>query len=462
MADREQLNSKGNGKVLAGVNLVIYTVVGIAILVLANWFVSRHDQRWDLTPNQKFSLSPETVKILKGLDHDISIYVFDTDRNMRTRRDLMDNYSAVTSRIAVRYVDPVRQPSLARQFSVSSDGVIVVVAGDRHFEAKSPDEEGVTNALVHVLKEQKTIYFVQGHGEKDVDSSDRHGYSVIKKQLENENYRVKTVNLLEKTGIPADCSILIIAGPQKDFLQQEVDSISAYMKSGGRLIVMFDALGNPRAEFPANLAKLMSSWNVTVQDDLAIDPDIQIANAGPGLTIVQKYGASPIVQPLSGIATLFPLSQSFGIGKDSKPGVTPVSLCETSPDGYGLADFNSKVSNFDFRAGKDIKGPLTLAVSGSITGEGGSSKEARFVAFGSSELVSNGFMIPQFANLDLFMNSVSWLGSEEDMISVRPKPPESQHLDITASQMNKILFLGVLGVPLFIIAVGASVWWRRR
>ena len=65
-------------------------------------------------------------------------------------------------------------------------------------------------------------------------------------------------------------------------------------------------------------------------------------------------------------------------------------------------------------------------------------------------------------NRDLFMNMVSWLGSEEDMISVRPKPSESQHLDVTASQMSKLLFLGVLGVPPSIIAVGATVWWGRR
>src|SRR5579863_390266 len=105
MADSEISKSKGSGKVLAGVNLAVYTIVGIAILVLANWFVSRHDQRWDFTPNQKFSLSPQTVKFLRGLTQDVSIYVFDQERSMRGHHDLLDNYAVQTSHLSVHYVD---------------------------------------------------------------------------------------------------------------------------------------------------------------------------------------------------------------------------------------------------------------------------------------------------------------------------------------------------------------------
>jgi ABC-type uncharacterized transport system involved in gliding motility auxiliary subunit len=60
------------------------------------------------------------------------------------------------------------------------------------------------------------------------------------------------------------------------------------------------------------------------------------------------------------------------------------------------------------------------------------------------------------------MNAVSWLAAEEDMISVRPKPPENQRLTLNQRQMQRILYLGVLGIPLLIILLGISVWWGRR
>jgi ABC-type uncharacterized transport system involved in gliding motility auxiliary subunit len=127
-----------------------------------------------------------------------------------------------------------------------------------------------------------------------------------------------------------------------------------------------------------------------------------------------------------------------------------------------VADFNSKMREVTFRPGKDIKGPLSVAVSGSVGGGAGENKkEGRFVAVGSSSLAANAYLGFQ-GNRDLVMNMVNWLSADEDLISVRPKPPESQQLNLTAQQMRKLLFGGVIGLPLFIIAMGITVWYRRR
>ena len=460
MANDGTVKSKRSRKLFEGANLALYTVVGIAILALANWFVARHDQRWDLTPNQKFSLSPQTVKLLKGLTQDISIYVFDQEVHMRAHRDLLDNYAATTHRVTVHYVDPDRQPSLARQYSVRTDGTVVVVAGDRHFEAKSADEEGVTNALVRVLKGEKTVYFIQGHGERDLESSERGGYEHLKKEFQNENYQAKPLLLLQKMEIPADGALVVIAGPRNDYLPQEVDVLLKYVTAGGRAMFMLD----PGTDLPT-LAKLLSGWNVSPQNDLVIDmnPVAQIFGTEPTMPLIIKYGTSPITQPLARVATLFPITSSFSVGADPKPGISVDSLCETSADSYGIAGFDPKVkmASAAFRAGKDYKGPLSVAVSGTLAGEGAKKTDGRFVVLGTSSLASNIYLGFQ-GNRDLFMNMVSWLAAEEDMISIRPKPPESQHLDLTASQMHEILFLGVLGLPLLIIAIGTFVWWGRR
>ncbi len=458
MAWKDRILGRRGERILEAVNLAVYTAVAVAIVVLANWFVDRHNRRWDLTPNQSYSLSPQTTKVLKGLKNDLTIYVFDRESGFRGRRDLLDNYSALTPRVTVRYVDPDRQPSLAGQFGIRNYGTVVVAGGDRHFEAQSSTEEGVTNAIVRLLKGQKTVYFIQGHGERDVDSSDRAGYGRVKKQLENENRQVKTLVLLQKMEVPADCSLLVIAGPRNDFLAQEVETIKKYLTGGGRALFLLD----PGVEL-TNLAKLLADWNVTLRNDLAIDenPVAQLVGASPSMPLILKYGSSPIVQPLARTATLFPLTRSFEVGKEYKAGVSAESLCETSPDSFGVADFDPKVREVRYRAGKDTKGPLSVAVAGTIAGEGEKKTEGRFVAVGTSMLAVNNYL-PFEGNRDLFMNMVNWLSAEEDLISIRPKPPESQRLNMTAQQMRRVLYLGVFGLPILIIALGTSVWWRRR
>ena len=458
MAWKDRILGRRGERFLEAVNLAVYTAVAVAIVVLANWFVDRHNRRWDLTPNQSYSLSPQTTKVLKELKNDLTIYVFDRESGFRGRRDLLDNYSALTPRVTVRYVDPDRQPSLAGQFGIRNYGTVVVAGGDRHFEAQSSTEEGLTNAIVRLLKGQKTVYFIQGHGERDVDSSDRAGYGRVKKQLENENRQVKTLVLLQKMEVPADCSLLVIAGPRNDFLAQEVETIKKYLTGGGRALFLLD----PGMEL-TNLAKLLADWNVTLRNDLAIDenPVAQLVGASPSMPLILKYGSSPIVQPLARTATLFPLTRSFEVGKEYKAGVSAESLCETSPDSFGVADFDPKVREVRYRAGKDTKGPLSVAVAGTIAGEGEKKTEGRFVAVGTSMLAVNNYL-PFEGNRDLFMNMVNWLSAEEDLISIRPKPPESQRLNMTAQQMRRVLYLGVFGLPILIIALGTSVWWRRR
>lgn len=446
-------------KILEGANLVVYTVVAIAIVVLANWFADRHDHRWDLTPSKRYSLSPQSAKILRGLDRDVTIYIFDREKAFRGQRDLMDNYASASNRVTIRYLDPDRQPTLARQYGVRSYGTIIVAAGERHFEAQGSTEEGMTNALVRVLKGQKTVYFTRGHDERDVEKSDRGGYEPIKKALESEGYAVRTLNLLEKPEIPSDSAVLVVAGPRFDYLPKEVEAIRRYVLGGGRALFFFD----PAVEIP-NLSGLFAEWNVTVRDDLVIDenPVAQIFGTEPTLPLIIKYGSSPIVRPLARVATLFPYTRSFAVGKESKSGVSAESLCETSADSYGVAGFNAKMQKVSYRAGKDYKGPLSVAVSATISGGGAEKKaEGRIVALGTSAIASNPFLKFQ-GNRDLLMNMVNWLSADEDLISIRPQLPENQQLNLNARQMSRILYLGVIGLPLLIIATGTTVWWRRR
>jgi gliding motility-associatede transport system auxiliary component len=467
MAWKDRIGGRRSRRALAGANFAVYTAVVIAIIVVVNVFVNRnYHQRWDLTPNKTFTLAPQTVKILKGLKDDVTIYDFDrqSGSQSQTAHDLLDNYGAETPRVTVKYIDPVRDPALARQLDVRSVPTVMVASGTRHFQAQSTNEEGVTNALIHLLKGQKTIYFIQGHGERDLDGSGETDFSGIKSALGDENFQVKTLLLLQKNQIPSDAAIVVIAGPQTDYLPPEIDTLKSWVDGGGRALVMFD----PGRDLP-NLTKLLADWNVTVRNDLVVDmnPVARIFGTQPTMPLIVKYGENPIVEPLKRMATLFPLTRSFEIGKEYKTGVVDNSLCETTDASFGVADFDPKMQSVSYRPDKDYKGPLTVAVAGTMNFNGptqpGHPKkpEGRFVATGTSLIAANSYLDFQ-GNRDLVMNMVNWLSAEEDLISVRAKPQENQHLDLNEQQMRRIFYLGVLGVPLLIIVAGFSVWWGRR
>src|SRR6266568_3145490 len=461
MADEANLaTSERKRRVLEGVNLAVYTLVVAAIVILVNVAVSRYvDRRWDLTSGKKFSLSPETFKVLKGLSGNVDVYAFNDTRGMQADRDLLENYTNVTRRVTAHYVDPNRQPAMARQFEVHTpERTIVVAEGGRHYAASSADEQGITNALIRLTKGMKKVCFIGGHGERDLESAERDGFQRFKKGLTDENYTVETLTLLAgKNEIPADCAVTVIAGPQHDYEPPEIDTLRKYLMDGGRLLAMLDA----GVETP-NLDKLFEGWGAAPENDLVVDlnPVAQLFNTPPYMPVIIKYGTSPIVEPLKQVMTLFPLTRSFKLSKQSTSVITDDSLCETSGDSFGSMGFNPKIQKIAYDASKDVKGPLTVAVSGTLAGTD-PKKQGRFVALGTSLIAANAYLKFQ-GNSDLVMNVVNWLSAEEDLISIRPKPRESQHLDLTQAQMRKILYLGVIGVPILIILAGVSVWWQRR
>ncbi|MGH9451185.1 MAG: GldG family protein [Terriglobia bacterium] len=457
MTEPEHGAQHGRGRAaLRGVNFAIYTAVVLAIIVLCNWFVSRNDHHLDLTPTKQFSLSPETQKVLKGLDRPVTLYDFNNQGAFAQERDLLKLYSSASHEIAVKYVDPDRDPGLAKTFGVQGAGVIYVAAGSRHTQASDNTEQGITNALIRLLKGQKVIYFVQGEGERDLAGTGRDGYSNFKQDLDNENSQVKSLVLLQQMKIPADCGILVIAGPKNDFLPQEISVIEDYLKGGGRLLVMLD----PGVALP-NLSKLLADYNVTVRNDLVIDenPMAQIFGTGPSMPLIMSYGDNPIVAPLKRVATLFPLSRSFDVSPTASSGITIDPLCKTSAASFSVTGFNPSMHQVSYRPGKDVKGPLVVAVSGALSGAA-PGKQGRFVATGTSLIAANAYLGFQ-GNRDLVMNMVEWLSSNEGLISIRPKPPASEHLNLTARQMGSLLARCMV-IPFILIVIGIGVWWSRR
>ena len=439
-----------------------YIAIVIAIIVFANVLADRYDKSFDATANKRYSLSEQTAKIVKGLKQDTTITYFNQSTRFRDGKDLLDEYANLSSKVQVKYVDPDKDPQVAREAGVREFGTAVVQIGDKKETAKSMTEEGITGAFIRDLKSNvRTVCFVSGSGEPQIDDSSREGFSQFKGLLGKDNYETKTVSLLQKAEVPADCTTLVIAGPTRDYQQPEVDAIKTYVEGGGRAFFMLDApLKMGRDEIADNdaLTSLLQSWGITPDKNLILDlnPIGQLTGLGPQVALVTHYTAQPIVSEMRGTATGFPLSRSLEVKSTDKTSVE--KLFDSSDTSLATNNLSSPKINVNDPANK--KGPLTLAAAGTYN-TGKPNSQGRFIVVGSSGWAANRFLGFN-GNDDLAMNAVNWLSSDEDLISIRPKPPEDRRITMTRAQLSFVRATSQFVLPLFVVIGGIAVWWRRR
>ncbi len=464
--------------------VTLYIVIILAVLATVNFLANRHNKSYDATSNKRYSLSDQTEKVVKGLKQDVKITLFDQTSRFTQARDLLDRYANLSPKLSVEYVDPDKKPQLARAAGVTTYGTIYVEAAGRREEAKYVTEEEITNALIRALKGgERMVCVVQGSGEHSLDDTGREGYSSLKDVLEKNNYKTRTISLLEKPEVASDCTVLLVGGPRFDYVDPVVQAIKAYVERGGRALFMLDPpvrFGQDNIARNEAMVKLLESWGVTLENDLVLDTSGigSLFGLGPEVPLVSSYEYHPIVRDMREVATAFPLARS--VDTKSVDDITLDKLFSTTANSYATTKLDSPEIEID--PSKDKKGPFNLAVAGTIpvkeenksekagddnekenkAAESSSSKkEGRFVVVGSSGWVANNIL--RFnGNRDLVLNMMNWLSSDEDLISIRPKEPEDRRLTLTRRQMSTVFYSTVIFLPLLIIIGGISVWWKRR
>jgi ABC-type uncharacterized transport system involved in gliding motility auxiliary subunit len=439
-----------------------YILIVMIAVVVANVLADRFNKSYDATSNKRYSLSGQTAKIVKGLKQTAIITYFDQSTRFHNGRDLLDEYANLSPKVKVEYVDPDKNPQAAREAGIRSFGSAVVQIGTKKEEAKSMTEEGITGAFIRDLKSgTRTVCFVSGSGEHQIDDSDRGGLSRFKDLLAKDNYQSKTISLLQQAEVPSDCTTLVIAGPTRNYEQPEVDAITKYVENGGRALLMLDApLKSGRSEIADNaaLASVLQSWGVTLDKNLILDlnPIGQLVGLGPQVALVTSYESQPIVSEMKGTATGFPLSRSLDIKSTDKTSIQ--KLFDSSST--SLATNNLKSESVNVNDPKNQKGPLTIAAAGTYN-TGKENPQGRFVVMGSSSWMDNGF-INFNGNSDLALNTVNWLSSDEDLISIRPKEREDRRITMTRAQLSWVRATSQFLLPGIVIVTGIGVWWKRR
>jgi ABC-type uncharacterized transport system involved in gliding motility auxiliary subunit len=439
-----------------GSNALVMTLALLGILFFVNVWSNNHHKRWDLTENKRYSLSPQTIAVLKNLKEPVKITGFYTPAESGQREqveDLLKEYMYHTNLLQVEYVDPDQKPALARQLGISSSGVLVFQRGSKKQESYAIDEQDITSNILKVSQDvQKAVYFTVGHGERDPEGYDAANYSQIKAILERDNYLVKTLNLATVTDtLPSDVAVLVVAGPRGPFAPQEAQRLGDYLEKGGKVMVLAD----PTVDL--GLDEVLARWGIALRNDVVIDP-VASFFGDVATPLVSRYRFHTITKDLGGLSTFFPLARSIS-ATVSLTNTTVTTLFETSAGAWGETDLENRQASLD--EGKDIKGPLALGVAAERT-EG---QRGRLVVFGDADFPSNNGLSVRgtVGNADLFRNAINWLAEEESLIAIGPKAPEYRRIrPLTPGEQRLLFYSTVILLPLAVLIIGGAVWWSRR
>jgi ABC-type uncharacterized transport system involved in gliding motility auxiliary subunit len=447
----------------AWLRIVLGTVALIGLFGVGLAILYRYDLRLDLSAEQRYSLSPYARSLLAGLTQDIELVAFLRGQNPRNPyiRDLLRRVDNASPRVRWEEVDVNRSPAKAHRYRVTSYGAVVVRSGGRERVLINPREDNLMWAILQVTREEpKTVYFVSGHGERTPAGQDRlEGFSAAGARVQGELYSVRIVSLPEAAAVPEDATVLIVAGPRGPVAPTELEKLDMYLRGGGRMLVMLDALEE------AHLGPYLARYGIVVGSETVVDPDnrmfggefvsIRVPTDATDHPIARGLGAPPVFSLARPIEPAGPETLA--------PGTLVLPVLRTGPGSWATSDadvLTRGVPRFD--DARDRRGPITVGVEVRLPhGDGGG--EGRLVVIGNAQFASN-FFLEREGNADLLLNTVNWLAGEESLIAPRQphKAPGTEQLLVLGEQGTRIFWVAVVVEPALFLLAGLVQFWRQR
>lgn len=439
-----------------GLNSLLMVLMFSAILVIVNFLASRHSVRWDLSENQNFTLAPQTYRVLRSLPRDVKVTVFtrEKDPGYQAYKERLDSYRQASTKLAVEFVDPEKQPKLAQSYGIFRTDTAVFESNGQTIRVNSPSEVELTGALIRISKDtKKRIVFVEGHSERSLEDKERNGLSVAKDALTKQGYEVGTVSLLQETAVPSNTAVLVLAGPRRAVTKEEQDRIYAYVEQGGHVLFMIDP------DTPTGLESLLARWGLGLGPGVLVDLQDRLAQGDLTALLVRTFTEHEITQDLTS-AVLFPLSRHITFDEQAGKEWEYVPLARTSANSWAETNLQGRVVSLNEK--EDVKGPLPLAaaLAPKKAPEEGKPHPA-VVVVGNSAFASNAFFnFP--GNSDFFLHTTGWLAEERDLISIAPKEPALRPFMPNPTQERALLYIQVVFLPLVTFLTGMLVWRKRR
>ncbi|WP_157947481.1 GldG family protein [Abditibacterium utsteinense] len=428
-------DAASRGRTLLAANSLASTLLLGVVLLGVNYFAARHHVTFDLTRNRANSLSDQTLKTLARLPSNLRLtYFYASPQSDPNIQNLLSAYGRASNRVRFESVSALREPSRVPRGFNDAPLIVARLEGTKETapqEINVPDEQNISSAILKLLDPKaRTLYFLSGHGEVAPTQ-----LSALQVALEAQNYSLKTLNLQVKSAkIPADCAALLVLWPQVDLGERDAKMLSTYAGNKGRLLFLL----SPARQKLLRFNNLMGSFGLVVRDGFVFDR----AYRNPQWPVGVRGDVSrhPILRGVSADCVF--------------PGSVPLQIKPAAP-GLRVIFESSSQSQALLPDGKVVApGPFALAAA-SERGE-----NRALVCASATIAIGEGLNL--FGNKSFLLSSVNWVVGNDALISIPPKAPVQNTLQMPEVAARFASLLCAVILPLLSLGAGVLVWWKRR
>lgn len=451
-----------------GTSTVLSILFFFAIAVLLYYIAyQNNDWRYDATETGEFTPLPETIELLEELEepiHVIGFYTFQTAAQQEQARVRLENLQAYTDKLTYEFRDPEENPLLAQQYDLTFDGTLVFTQGEGESQdfskSSSLSDRDIHTALVRVINPvEKNLYFITGHGERDIEDFAPEGLGTAAQLLEEAGFTIETLNLFVEGEVPDDATVIALVDQRAPMSPEEVAAIRDYLNNGGAAFIARDAIDS---EARAGVEEddlnevLTSDWGLVLRQDVIIEQVFAQAGQSFGFSFIgANYGSSPITSELDQFGTVYDVARS--VGSQNAEGITTVDLVTTSDEAWGETDFDALSQGIaEPNPEEDILGPLAVGLNAEKA-----ETSARLVVFGDTDFISNRLITSGGNNL-LLTNAFNWLADDEVAVELTPRENVDRTVAISQSQLGILQLTSICLGPALMGLIGIGVWYSRR
>jgi len=455
------------GAMLSGFGLAATLVAAFSFAYVA----SERDKKVDLAYFKTSRPGEVTRRIVRNLDQPIEVAVFFPSAN--EVRDEVDDYlgdlAKESSQLKVSHYDFDIDPIKAKEYGVTTNGILVFLRGAKKEQLGLPKEmEGAKSALktldkevqqrlLTVVRPPRTAGFTLGHGERtwergETDTDKRVGIALLRDGLIDQNYDVRSVNPADglMNEVPKGITVLAIIGPRTPLQPEEYASINRFIDGGGRVLIALDP------ENKIDMHEVLGPLNLTFKAEPLANEVAYARRADQKISdranlVTSTFSSHPSVSTLTRLgpraAVVMPGAGWVDAKKDRTSAI-PVD----SPIKAHFATFVDKNGNFTFDPDEQ-KRAWELAATAV-------KKDARVFVIADSDWIGDeAIKIP--GNSVLALDVIHWLMGDESF-SGQTSTEADVKITHTRKQDVAWFYSTIFLAPALVIGAGVAVTRKTR